>query len=431
MTAVNIRAIALLSARSRRSRWIIIAMLLAAGAALGGRASRPAFAQVAPPGTQLAAGDFVEPVTRDLEGSWEAFPADNALGEVLYFWNDLYVSRAYPCSGTGASPACFAWTQYIYDFTDPYNSGLWTLFQRGCMLLGADPVTTGEADGFSTITDIYAVTTPIAVKRSYEALATLNPSAGGSAGISSSLALDSVIPWPCSASGSLPATPGGCAQWSVAGSWTTTQNGNLPVYFNFSQSGTTVTGTASAPTTSLPTGTVSGTLIGNQLNIVVTWTATVQGAYSGTVTTGQILNNGQSHQVGAPPSSSVSWSGTGPATCTGGGGGGGGPTQPSSITGTWDANNGVWTFTQTGNNVTASIAFSGGLGSAHLQGTISNGAVQSTWQCNSDCQIPSGGTVTLTLSSNGCSMQGTYTSVVNGTPTGTGPLTMTKRGCSG
>ena len=33
---------------------------------------------------------------------------------------------------------------------------------------------------------------------------------------------------------------GGCAQWNVAGSWQTTQNGSLAVSFTFQQSGTTV-----------------------------------------------------------------------------------------------------------------------------------------------------------------------------------------------
>jgi hypothetical protein len=103
---------------------------------------------------------------------------------------------------------------------------------------------------------------------------------------------------------------------------------------------------------------------------------------------------------------------------------------PASITGTWNANNGVWSFTQSGGSVTGSIAFSGGAGSATFSGTISNGTVQLNWQCGHDCPVvPSGGTVTLMVASNGCSMQGTYTSNAQGTYVGSGPLSMTKQGC--
>jgi hypothetical protein len=532
LSAASIFEFVLHAALRTRRLWLVGVALLLLGAAYGGRAPRHVLAQTDPPGPQLAAGDFINPDNRVRTATWEAFPADNPRGEVLYIWTTTYVSRAYPCAtDPGVGPMCMAWIQYIWDPIDPYNTGLWTPFQRGCMFTGDDPFNVGEADGVSVVTDIYAAgDTYIAVNRATESVATLNPLSPGFAANPGAAALASMTPYPCGGGGAV-AGGGGCSSWagnwstsygamqltqsgssvtgtyednggriagsasgntltgtwseapsytppddagdfqftmsadgtsfsggwrygssgsftndwtgsrtcsgtpssggaacSVTGSWQTIQNGSIAISFTFQQSGTTVTGTASAPSLSL-NGTVSGTLMGNQLSVVVTWRPGLQGQYSGAVSPGQITN-GSTYQVGTSPATAVSWSGTGPATC--GGGGTPGPVQSGTISGTWDANNGVYTFTQNGSSVSATIAFSGGLGSATLQGTLNNGTVQATWSCNSDCPVPgSHGTVTLTVSSNGCKMQGSYVSMVGSQTTGTGPLTMTKRGCSG
>ena len=513
---------------SRRLRWLLVLLLLALGTLAGGRAVRPARAQtVSPPGSLLGTGDFISTSSRLVTASWEEYS-----GGLLYLWNTTYVTRAYSTSCSfSASAVCYKWIQYTWDPNDPYNDSHWNPFQRGCMVLGADPLAVAEADGLSRVTDIYAAGgTYIAVNRPDEFDATLNPAAGGVATSPAAAALPSPWTYDTNCGGGGQATTSGCTSWSglwsttygamqltqsgssvtgaydyqggtisgtasgnvlvgtwsqqpsyappndagdlqftlsadgrsfsgqwrygsagdyqtdwtgtrdcgaptpgpsggaactIAGTWQTLQSNYLPISFTFQQNGTTITGTASAPSLGL-NGTVSGTLIGNQLSIIVTWSPTLQGAYSGTVSTGEI-SNGSSYQVGRSPSTAVAWSGTGPAVC---GGGGSPPVQPSGIAGTWDADNGVWTFTQSGSSVTGSIQFSGGQGSATLQGTFSNGMLKSTWHCNSDCAVPSsGGTVTLTLSSDGCTLTGTYVSVVDGMTTGTGPLTMIKRGC--
>ena len=232
--------------------------------------------------------------------------------------------------------------------------------------------------------------------------------------------------------------PSGCPQYTVSGTWQTSQSNNYHLTFTFNQSGTTITGTARFSTDegaragyggalSAP---LSGTLVGNRLDFVVNAPpkrdgTLSRGHYTGTVTDGSASGTARDDSVANGPT--ITWSGTGSTTC---GGATPPPTSPGSLTGTWDANNGVYVFTQSGSSVTATIQFSGGQGSATLAGTISGGVLQSTWHCNSDCAIPSsGGTVSLTLSSSGCMLQGSYVSVVDGMTTGTGPLNMTKRGC--
>jgi hypothetical protein len=122
-----------------RLRWLLLALLFAAATVFAANATPSALAQTAPPGPQLGSGDFINPQNRGLEGSWDAFPADNPLGEVLYVWNIAYVSVAEPCSAAGVATVCFAWRRYLWDPTDPYDTALWVPFSRGCMLLGANP----------------------------------------------------------------------------------------------------------------------------------------------------------------------------------------------------------------------------------------------------------------------------------------------------
>lgn len=427
MSTRRIAAFVFHAASRTRRLWLVALALLVLGAAYGGRSAQRVLAQTAPPGPQLAAGDFINPDNRVRTATWEAFPADNALGEVLYIWTTTYVSRAYPCSSdSGVGPACFAWTQYFWNPIDAYNTGLWTPFQRGCMLLGDDPFNVGEADGVSVITDIYAAgTTYIAVNRATESVATLNPLSPGFAASPGAAALAAMTPWPCGGGGSLAGSGGGCSSW--AGTWSTSYG-----TMQLSQSGSSVIGTYEDNGGRIA-GTASGSVLSGTWSEQPSYTPPDDaGDFQFTMSAdGTSFSGGW--RYGSSGSFTTDWTGT--RSCSGtpsSGGGTQGPARSGTISGTWDANNGVYTFTQNGNSVSASIAFSGGLGSATLQGTINGNTVQSTWQCNSDCPVPgSHGTVTLTVSSNRCSMQGSYVSMVGDMQTGTGPLTMTKRGCSG
>ena len=182
----------------------------------------------------------------------------------------------------------------------------------------------------------------------------------------------------CSGGGQPNPTPGGgCTQWSVNGDWQTIQNGNLTVNFTFHQSGTALDGKASAPSLNL-NGTLTGTLFGDQLSVVVTWNPTTQGNYQGTVATGKIIN-GKTYQVGRSPGSAVSWSGTGPAACMT-------PGTPRTSTscnwnGTWVAQNQPdLSLTQSGNTVTGMFGYYG-----NVRGTI-NGDVMTGTVTDSDGQ---------------------------------------------
>jgi len=518
---------------------VLFVVMAIAGIAIGGRAPRPAFAQTPPPGPILGTGDFIDTSNRIATATWEEYS-----GGMLYVWNTTYVTQAFAGGCTFSGAVCYKWIQYIWSQADAYNTSLWTPFQRGCMVLGADPLAVGEADGLSRVTDLYAAgTTYIPVLRSNEGDATLNPAAAGTAPFPGASSLP--VPWDydhnCGSGGGgggggctswagtwstsygtmqlsqsgasvtgnyesnssrligtasgntlkgtwseLPTytapddagdfqftmsadgtsfsggwrygssgdfttdwtgtrsctSTGGCTQYSISGAWQTNESNNYHIMMSFTQNGTTITGTARftadegarAGYGGPASGTISGTLVGNQLDFVVTFTpkrdgSISRGHYTGTVSDGSISGTAKDDAVANGPT--ITWTATGPTRCVSGGPGGNqqpGPARPAGVAGTWDANNGVWTFTQNGNNVTASIAFSGGLGSANLQGTFSNGTIKdATYQCNSDCPIPDHGTVTLTLSSNGCSMQGSYTNSNHIT----GQLTMTKRGCSG
>ena len=97
--------------------------------------------------------------------------------------NWYYVTQAFagPCA-FGGSAVCYKWIQYTYSLADPYNNALWATFYRGCMILGADPLLVGEADGFSRVTDLSAAgATYVAVMRPAEADATINTAAAGEA----------------------------------------------------------------------------------------------------------------------------------------------------------------------------------------------------------------------------------------------------------
>jgi hypothetical protein len=111
--------------------------------------------------------------------------------------------------------------------------------------------------------------------------------------------------------------PGGtCAQWDVSGTWQTEQgNGYHPV-FVFQQSDMQVTGTAMLSGAEQaragytgPGGPVAGTLVGDRIDVSVTWTrrdGPLRGQYTGTIVDGRIVNG-----MAGP----VTWTGAGPATC--------------------------------------------------------------------------------------------------------------------
>ncbi|MGD9892276.1 MAG: hypothetical protein AB7R89_26835 [Dehalococcoidia bacterium] len=124
------------------------------------------------------------------------------------------------------------------------------------------------------------------------------------------------------ASGATPAGAAACAQWDVSGVWSTAHaDGRYRPSFTFQQSGTTITGTATltaaeqtAAGYTSPTGTVTGTIGGDQLDVVVTWSGRngpVQGRYAGAVSEGRV--SGMATAVGA--STGMGWSGTGPTRC--------------------------------------------------------------------------------------------------------------------
>jgi hypothetical protein len=106
-----------------------------------------------------------------------------------------------------------------------------------------------------------------------------------------------------------------CAQWSVAGAWTTQQADGLTVTLLFTQQGQAVGGTAhfTDPTNSANqgNGTVSGTLIGSQLNVVIAWSG-FDGYYVANVSAGQLVGAVSPMPGGG---GAVMWSGSGSTSC--------------------------------------------------------------------------------------------------------------------
>ncbi len=118
---------------------------------------------------------------------------------------------------------------------------------------------------------------------------------------------------------------GTCSQWNISGTWATSQENGYHVTFVLQQSGTTLTGTASLSAAEAQrggytgtTGTVAGTLVGNHVDVIVTWPKKMDGTilrghYSGTVTSGAI--SGRADNPDLPSYAGISWSGTGAARC--------------------------------------------------------------------------------------------------------------------
>lgn len=219
---------------------------------------------------------------------------------------------------------------------------------------------------------------------------------------------------------------GGCSQWNIAGNWQTTQNGSIPISFTFQQSGTQVQGTASAPSLNL-NGPLSGTMNGNQLSVIVSWSASVQGNYSGTVQQGQIVN-GHTYQVGNSPTSGASWAGTGPTTCAGSN------SSTASSGSTAASCPGQYVYTSAGGCLIPGVAASPSSGNSTSTGASSGGSGAATSSAAGTGTSRSSGNNTGSSGNNtqhirfygsvqdtgGAPVQGTVVATVAGTQCGTG-----------
>jgi hypothetical protein len=113
----------------------------------------------------------------------------------------------------------------------------------------------------------------------------------------------------------------------VSGTWRTTQApGNYLPSFSFQQSGTNLRGTATLTAAeqgranySSPSGPVTGTIAGDQLEVYVTWTradgSSLQGRYAGTVGPGSSRGQGQIQGSAG----GQTWTANGPLQCAGSG----------------------------------------------------------------------------------------------------------------
>ena len=110
-----------------------------------------ALAQAPPPGPQQGTGPWAE--NGQAIDTWEEYG-----GGMLLIFNPKWVFQAFP-DGCGFSDTavCYTWKQYHYFSADPYNTTYWLPYARGCMALGADPISVGTAAGLSQQTDISSV----------------------------------------------------------------------------------------------------------------------------------------------------------------------------------------------------------------------------------------------------------------------------------
>ena len=121
-------------------------------------------------------------------------------------------------------------------------------------------------------------------------------------------------------------------QSDVTGTWRTVQSNNYTITWTFKQQGTSLTGKAALPPNEAAraryTGTVGqvkGSIVGDKLDVVVTWPpktdgVLVRGRYVGTVekgaTGGGKVNDGRAWDL-ANPSAKGRWTGAGAAACRG------------------------------------------------------------------------------------------------------------------
>lgn len=110
-----------------------------------------------------------------------------------------------------------------------------------------------------------------------------------------------------------------CLQWDVGGTWEVTQSNDYHPVLTLTQNSIVLSGSATLPADeqaradfSSPTGTVSGTLVGNKVSLFITWPprnrdkAVLTGTYQGTVTEVRIEGTVAPNDT---------WTGTGPARC--------------------------------------------------------------------------------------------------------------------
>ena len=110
-----------------------------------------------------------------------------------------------------------------------------------------------------------------------------------------------------------PSSAGGtCGLYNVTGTWSGQQNSVPGLDFVLQQNGAAVTGSASYPSLA---GTVTGTVSGSTLDMIVTWNQgdadndSLQGEYVATISPG-LLSNGTGQDVDNS-SSTATWSATG------------------------------------------------------------------------------------------------------------------------
>jgi hypothetical protein len=119
-----------------------------------------------------------------------------------------------------------------------------------------------------------------------------------------------------------------CKQWNVSGAWATSQSNNFHVAFHFTQTRTTLGGTATlnpyeqaAAQYTTPSTRVTGTLKGSHLVVKISWRRTSgqvsTGRYTGTVSKGAV--RGSDLDITTPGAATVSWAGRGPTRCVIGG----------------------------------------------------------------------------------------------------------------
>jgi len=130
-------------------------------------------------------------------------------------------------------------------------------------------------------------------------------------------------------SGSGGSPSGGCNQWNVTGTWQIVQSNNYRPVLSIQQNGSTISGTVTLSADDqakgnyvMNSGTLTGTLTGNQIEFTTSQMAKRDGSasqaqYTGTVGQGQITN-GQAQDL-LHPGSTATWSATGPTVCAGSG----------------------------------------------------------------------------------------------------------------
>lgn len=112
-----------------------------------------------------------------------------------------------------------------------------------------------------------------------------------------------------------------CTQFDVSGTWQTSQGNGYNPSFAFQQSGTRISGTATVSSAEAArgnyasnSGSISGTLVGNQLDVTVTW-STRNGPISGRYTAAVAQTSAGQGRLNGGNAGGNSWNGSGPLRC--------------------------------------------------------------------------------------------------------------------